>query len=278
VAAKKMTLAQISEDICAVVAKRAEAGENFGVVIIPEGVIEFIPEMKTLIGELNHVMTQKAGEYNAIVSFDAKRAWLDANLSPAAAATFNTLPRDIAEQFLIDRDPHGNVQVSRIDTEILLAAMVERRIGELKKAGRFHGKFSPYTHFLGYEGRCAAPSNFDANYCYSLGLTAFTLAAGGMNGYIASVQNLAAQPSKWAAGGIPLTMMMTMEVRHGVPKPVIKKALVDLDGAAFQYYAAHREEWALKTGYVYPGAPQYFGPGAVCDAPTKTLLFEHGRA
>jgi pyrophosphate--fructose-6-phosphate 1-phosphotransferase len=275
VEAKNMTLKQITEDICRIVALRAQKGENFGVVIIPEGVVEFIPEMKNLIRELNDNMAKNAGEYNELKTFAQKREWLDTHLTPNAAATFDTLPEEIAEEFLHARDPHGNVQVSRIETERLLAATVEKRLDEMKKEGTFNGKFSSYTHFLGYEGRCSPPTNFDANYCYSLGLTAFMLVASGMNGYIASVRNLSAPPSQWIAGGIPLTMMMNVEMRHGLPKPVIKKALVNLSGAAFKKFAAKRGEWAVNTSYMYPAPPQFFGPPEISDAPTKTLLLEH---
>jgi pyrophosphate--fructose-6-phosphate 1-phosphotransferase len=275
VEAKNMTLKQITEDICKVVAKRAENGENFGVVIVPEGVVEFIPEMKKLINELNDNMAKKADEYNTLKTFEQKTEWLNKNLSQAAAQTFDTLPEEIAEEFLLARDPHGNVMVSRIETERLLAATVEKRLSEMKKDGSFKGKFTSYTHFLGYEGRCSPPSNFDANYCYSLGLTAFMLVASGLNGYMASVRNLASPPSKWTAGGFPITEMMNIEMRRGLPKPVIKKALVDIKGAAFKQFAAKRDEWAVKTSYVYPGSVQFFGPVEISDAPTKTLLLEH---
>ena len=275
VEAKNMTLKQITEDICRVVAARAANGENYGVIIIPEGVVEFIPEMKKLIRELNDSMAKYADEYNALTRFAQKREWLGAHLTEAAQATFDTLPEEIAEEFLHARDPHGNVQVSRIETERLLAATVEKRLAEMKKEGAFNGKFSSYTHFFGYEGRCSPPTNFDANYCYSLGLTAFMLAASGVNGYIASVKNLAAPPSQWVAGGFPLTMMMNIEMRHGLPKPVIKKALVDLDGAVFKKFAAKRDSWAVSTSYVYPAPPQFFGTPDICDAPAKTLQLEH---
>jgi pyrophosphate--fructose-6-phosphate 1-phosphotransferase len=277
IAEKNMTLTQIVDDICAVVAKRAENGENFGVVIVPEGIIEFIPEMKNLITELNTIMGQKSDEYDARDSFVAYKAWLTKKLSPAALATFNALPENIAKEFLCARDPHGNVQVSRIETERLFAETVASRLEQMKKEGTFKGKFASYTHFIGYEGRCASPSNFDADYCYSLGLTAFMLAASGLNGYIAVIRNLVAHPSKWVAGGIPLTMMMNVEMRRGVPKAVIKKALVNLKGAAFKEFAAYRNEWAVNTAYIFPGAVQYFGSYDVCDAPTKTLQLEHAK-
>ncbi|MDR1786334.1 MAG: diphosphate--fructose-6-phosphate 1-phosphotransferase [Spirochaetaceae bacterium] len=274
VEARGLTLAQITEDISRAVAARAEGGENFGVVIIPEGLVEFIPEIKKLIGELNGQMAKKADEFNALRSFQDKRAWLGANLSEESMGAFNTLPEGIAAEFLIDRDPHGNVQVSRIETERLLATLVEQRVAVLKKEGKFHGNFASYTHFFGYEGRCGAPSNFDADYCYALGKTAFMLLASGLNGYLASVRNLTAPPSKWTAGGVPLTSLMHIETRKGEPKPVIKKALVDLKGPVFRALAAKREEWALKTSYLFPGSPQYFGPAGVSDRATKTLVLE----
>jgi pyrophosphate--fructose-6-phosphate 1-phosphotransferase len=273
--AKNLTLKEIIEDICKVVARRAENGENFGVIVVPEGVVEFIPEMKALIRELNDSLAAKADEYGEQKTFAQKRAWLERCLSKEAAATFDTLPEEIAEEFLHARDPHGNVQVSRIETERLLAIAVEQRLARMKDEGAFNGKFSSFTHFIGYEGRCSQPSNFDANYCYSLGLTAFMLAASGLNGYIASVSNLVSPPSQWVAGGIPLTTMMNIEMRRGLPKPVIKKALVDIDGAPFKKFASQRDKWAVTTSYLYPAPPQYFGPADVCDAPTRTLLLEH---
>ena len=270
-----MTLRQITDDICKVVAKRAETAGNFGVILIPEGLVEFIPEMKVLIAELNDKMALKADEFNALTDFASKKAWLKANLTAESFATFDTLPEAIASQFLADRDPHGNVQVSRIDTEKLLALTVEKRLAEMKKEGTYKGKFSSYCHFFGYEGRCAFPSNFDADYCYALGYNAFVLIASGVTGYLTSVRNLTAPAYKWIAGGVPLTMMMNMEQRHGSKKPVIRKALVELDGAPFKEYASHREQWAINTDYLYPGAIQYYGPTEVCDQPTKTLKLEH---
>ncbi len=270
-----MTLRQITDDICKAVAKRAEGAGNFGVILIPEGLVEFIPEMKVLIAELNDKMALKADEFNALKDFAAKKDWLKANLTAASFETFASLPEAIAAQFLADRDPHGNVQVSRIDTEKLLALSVEARLAEMKKEGTYKGKFSSYCHFFGYEGRCAFPSNFDADYCYSLGYNAFVLIASGVTGYLSSVRNLTAPAEKWIAGGIPLTMMMNMEQRHGSKKPVIRKALVELDGAPFKAYADNRDKWAVETAYLYPGAIQYYGPSEVCDQPTKTLKLEH---
>lgn len=274
VEAKKMTLRQITETITKAVVKRAETEGNFGVVIIPEGLVEFIPEMKVLIAELNDKMSLKADEFNALTDFAAKKAWLQANLSSSAFDTFASLPEAIAVQFLADRDPHGNVQVSRIDTEKLLALAVEDRLAELKKAGKYKGKFSSYCHFFGYEGRCAFPSNFDSDYCYSLGFNAFLLIASGVTGYLSSVRNLTAPADQWIAGGIPLTMMMNMEQRNGEMKPVIRKALVELDGKPFKAYAKNRDKWAVETAYTFPGAIQYYGPAEVCDQPTKTLKLE----
>lgn len=276
VEAKKMTLRQVTEDICKVIAKRAEKGENFGVILIPEGLVEFIPEMKTLIAELNDKMAEKAAEFNKLSDFDAKKAWLKTNLSPSSYRSFDSLPAGIADQFLADRDPHGNVQVSRIDTEKLLAVMVEAQLADMKKKGSYKGKFSSYTHFFGYEGRCAFPSNFDSDYCYALGFTAFILISSGVTGYLSSVRNLTADAKDWTAGGIPLTMMMNMEQRHGSKKPVIRKALVELEGKPFKAFAKSRDEWAVTTSFVFPGAIQYYGASEVCDQTTQTLKLERG--
>jgi len=274
VEAQKLTLRKITDDLCAIIAKRAENGENFGVILIPEGLVEFVPEMKSLIAELNDLMAKKADEFNKLTGFEAQAAWLAKSLTKASADTFATLPAEIAKQFLMDRDPHGNVQVSRIETEKLLISLVESRLKEMKKAGTYVGKFSSYNHFFGYEGRCAFPSNFDADYCYALGFTAFVLVAGGLTGYLSSVRNLTAPAKDWIAGGVPLTMMMNMEQRHGEQKPVIRKALVELDGKPFKEFAKNRAEWAIKTSFAYPGAIQYYGPDEVCNQPTKTLLLE----
>jgi pyrophosphate--fructose-6-phosphate 1-phosphotransferase len=275
VEANHMSLGQMVEQICASVVKRAENRENFGVVLIPEGVVEFIPEMKQLIAELNEVMAKNAEAFGRLEGFEAQTAWLGGKLSPESLALFQSLPGEIAKQLLMDRDPHGNVQVSRIETEKLLISMVEKRLGELKAEGTYGGKFSALGHFFGYEGRCAFPSNFDADYCYSLGFSAFVLIAAGLTGYLSSVRNLTAPAEKWAAGGVPLTMMMNLERRHGSQKPVIKKALVDLEGAPFKALAAARDTWAVKTSFVFPGSIQYYGPPEVCDKPTKTLALEH---
>ena len=274
IAANKTTLRGIVEGICTVITKRAANGENFGIVLIPEGLVEFIPEMKVLIAELNDTMALKQNEFAKLKNFDEKKAWLKTHLSQSSFAAFDSLPEAIADQFLADRDPHGNVQVSRIDTEKLLALSVAKRLAEKKKAGTYNGKFSSYTHFFGYEGRCAFPSNFDADYCYALGYNAFILIAGGVTGYLSSVRNLVKSAKEWTAGGVPLTMMMNMEQRHGSKKPVIKKALVELNGKPFKKFALQRDKWAIDTSYTFPGAIQYFGPSEVCDCPTKTLLLE----
>ena len=274
IAAKKTTLRGIVEGICTVITKRAANGENFGIVLIPEGLVEFIPEMKVLIAELNDTMALKQNEFAKLKNFDEKKAWLKTHLSQSSFAAFDSLPGAIADQFLADRDPHGNVQVSRIDTEKLLALSVAKRLAEKKKAGTYNGKFSSYTHFFGYEGRCAFPSNFDADYCYALGYNAFILIAGGVTGYLSSVRNLVKSAKEWTAGGVPLTIMMNMEQRHGSKKPVIKKALVELNGKPFKKFALQRDKWAIDTSYTFPGAIQYFGPSEVCDCPTKTLLLE----
>ena len=274
---KKMTLKQITNDICDVIAKRAENNENFGIVLIPEGLVEFIPEMKKLIAELNDKMADEAASFEKLKDFASKKEWLKSHLTASSFKTFDSLPESIADQFLADRDPHGNVQVSRIDTEKLLVTMVEAELSDMKKKGKYNGNFSSYTHFFGYEGRCAFPSNFDSDYCYALGYTAFILIASGLTGYLSSVQNLTADAKNWTAGGIPLTMMMNMEQRHGSQKPVIKKALVELDGKAFKAFAKNRDKWAITTSYLFPGAIQYYGPSEVCDATTQTLLLERGK-
>ena len=274
VAAKKMTLGQIVEEIALVVAARAAAGMNFGVALIPEGLIEFVPEIKVLIAELNDLLAANAAKVDAMEKAE-KVAFALANLSKESAAVFSTLPSGIQIQLCNDRDPHGNVQVSLIDTEKMLAEMVGTRLKAMKAAGEYSGKFSTQVHFFGYEGRCAAPSNFDADYCYSLGYNAAALIGAGRTGYMSSVRNTMQPSGNWIAGGIPITMMMNIERRHGHDKPVIRKALVELDGAPFRYFAAHRAEWAKATEYVYPGPIQYFGPSSVCDLVTRTLELEH---
>jgi len=272
---KKISLNQVVEQICTSVMKRAENNENFGVILIPEGLVEFIPEMKKLIGELNDVIAAHAVEFSKISSFIDQLYWLSRIISPDSYKFLQNLPPEISRQLLMDRDPHGNVQVSRIETEKLLIGMVEKRLTKLKEEGIYKGKFSAFGHFFGYEGRCAFPSNFDADYCYALGFSAFALIASGLTGYISSVNNLVSPASEWIAGGVPLTMMMNLEQRHGSKKPVIKKALVELDGAPFMAFDRVRDTWAAKTMFLYPGAIQYFGPTEVCDQPTKTLKLEH---
>ena len=274
VAAKKMTLGQIVEEIALVVAARAAAGMNFGVALIPEGLIEFVPEIKVLIAELNDLLAANAAKVDAMEKAE-KVAFALANLSKESAAVFSTLPSGIQIQLCNDRDPHGNVQVSLIETEKMLAEMVGTRLKAMKAAGEYSGKFSTQVHFFGYEGRCAAPSNFDADYCCSLGYNAAALIGAGRTGYMSSVRNTMQPSGNWIAGGIPITMMMNIERRHGHDKPVIRKALVELDGAPFRYFAAHRAEWAKATEYVYPGPIQYFGPSSVCDLVTRTLELEH---
>jgi diphosphate-dependent phosphofructokinase len=277
VAFKEQTLQQIVDDLVRTISKRAANNENFGVALIPEGLIEFIPEMKILIEELNELLAEgsvSADDFNAISSDEDKREFVIKHLSEASAKVFKSLPKGIAKQLTLDRDPHGNVQVSRIETEKLLIEMVEKQLSHLKKQGIVKVKFSAQNHFFGYEGRCAVPSNFDANYCYSLGQTAAFLIADGKSGYMASVRNTTEPSDKWIAGGVPITMMMNMERRNGIMKPVIQKALVSMDGAPFKAFAAKRDEWAIKTSYVYPGPIQYWGPTAVCDATTKTLQLE----
>jgi len=275
VAAKKQTLSGIVDDLAKIVAKRAENKENFGVVLVPEGLIEFIPEMKVLIGELNDVLAANADEFNAIAKPEDKIAYISGKLSAASANVYAQLPTAIQLQLSMDRDPHGNVQVSLIETEKLLAQLVKQRLAVMKAEGKYVGKFSSQTHFFGYEGRCAAPSNFDADYCYSLGFNAAAIIGSGATAYMSYVGNLAKSADEWTAGAVPLTAMMNVEHRHGADKPVIKKALVELDDAPFKFFAANRDDWAVNTSFVYPGPIQYFGPSVVCDAKTETIKLEH---
>jgi len=272
VEAKNQSLDDIVTEIANAVAARAAQGNNFGTVLIPEGLIEFIPAMKSLIAELNDILA-KHPEYKVIRKSE-QRNYIIEMLSPANAEIFKSLPENVAMQLTLDRDPHGNVQVSAIETEKLLAEMVGKKLAEWKESGKFVGKFATQTHFFGYEGRCAAPSNYDADYCYSLGYTAAALVAFGKTGYMSSVRNTTAPAKDWIAGGVPITMMMNMERRNGEMKPVIQKALVELDGAPFRKFAEKRAAWAISTDYVYPGPIQYFGPTEVCDQPTKTLQLE----
>ena len=271
---KDMTLNQIVEQIATAVAKRAEDGNNFGVVLVPEGLIEFIPAIGRLIDELNDLLAAHGADYKDLEK-DAQREYILAHLSKENAETFATLPEAVARQLSLDRDPHGNVQVSLIETEKLLSDMVAAKLDEWKKEGKYCGKFAAQHHFFGYEGRCAAPSNFDADYCYALGVSAAHLIANGKTGYMAIVQNLSASTDEWKAGGVPITMMMNMERRNGEMKPVIRKALVELDGAPFKKFAEKRDEWARETCYVYPGPIQYWGPSEVCDRETRTLALEN---
>ncbi len=276
VEAKNMSLDDVVTYIAQVVADRAADGNNFGTVLIPEGLIEFIPAMKRLIAELNDFLAANGEEFNAIPA-NEQRAYIISKLSAENSAIYASLPEGVARQLSLDRDPHGNVQVSLIETEKLLSEMVGKKLAEWKKEGKYNGKFSAQHHFFGYEGRCAAPSNFDADYCYSLGYTASMLIANGKTGYMSSVRNTTAPAAEWIAGGVPITMMMNMERRHGEMKPVIQKALVKLDGAPFKAFAAQRAAWAKETAYVYPGPIQYFGPTEVCDEPTKTLQLEQAK-
>ena len=273
---KDQTLNDIVEYIAGVVAYRAEQGNNFGVVLIPEGLIEFIPAIGRLIQELNDLLAAHGADYLNLDK-DAQRKYILEHLSAENKATFETLPEGVARQLSLDRDPHGNVQVSLIETEKLISEMVAAKLDQWQKEDKYAGKFSPLHHFFGYEGRCAAPSNFDADYCYALGSSAAQLIANGKTGYMAIVKNTTAPADQWKAGGVPITMMMNMERRNGEMKPVIRKALVELDGAPFKTFAAQREKWAKETCYVYPGPIQYWGPSSVCDQTTKTLELEQAK-
>ena len=274
VEAKNQTLDDIVTYIAQVVADRAADGNNFGTVLIPEGLIEFIPAMKALIAELNDLLATPEG---AALAKDQQREWILNKLSAANKAVYESLPLGVAAQLTMERDPHGNVQVSLIETEKLLSEMVANKLAAWKKEGKFNGKFSALHHFFGYEGRCAAPSNYDADYCYALGTSAAMLMANGKTGYMAIVKNTTAPAAEWIAGGVPITMMMNMEKRNGEMKPVIKKALVRLDGAPFKEFASRRNQWARETCFVYPGPIQYFGPTEVCDQATKTLQLEQAK-
>ena len=272
---KKMSLSSIIDYMTDIVVKRSEMGKNFGIAVIPEGLIEFVPELKTMIANLNDIMPTLEKDSKYTSGSDAEKiAIIENTLSSENAGVFKSLPALIKSQLLMDRDPHGNVQVSKIETEKLLISMIEEKLAGLKKEGKYSGKFSTQSHFFGYEGRCAFPSNFDADYCYSLGFNAFALINFGLTGYLSSVRNLTEPANDWIAGGVPLTMMMNMERRHGEMKPVIKKALVELDGPVFKKLEANREDWALNDRYLFPGAIQYFGPSSVCDITTVTLQLE----
>ena len=274
VEAKNMSLDDVVNYVANIVAKRAEKGNNFGTVLIPEGLIEFIPAVKKLIAELNDLLAKNSAEFAAVDAADQRQYIID-HLSEENAAIYASLPTGVARQLSLDRDPHGNVQVSLIETEKLLSEMVGKRLAQMAEEGNYVGKFAALHHFFGYEGRCADPSNFDADYCYALGFNAACLINAGVTGYISSVRKLTKPAVQWIPGGIPITMMMNMERRHGEMKPVIQKALVRLDDAPFQKFASKRDEWSLNTDYIYPGPIQYFGPAEVCDQPTLTLKYEH---
>ncbi len=277
VAAKKMSLAQIANYIADSVETRGNNGENFGVAIIPEGIVEFVPEFSKLIAEINELLAgSKTEEFNALPDWDAKYAFIKKGLTGESFAVFDILPQFVQQQLFLERDPHGNVQVSLIESEQLFSEMVKTELEKRKAAGTYKGKFGSQHHFFGYEGRCAFPSNFDADYCYSLGYNAFMLIQYGYTGYLSKVSNISKPAEEWVAGGMPITKMMNMERRNGEDKPVIRKALVELDGAPFKYFEAHRDEWAVKTSFTYPGAIQYFGPAEVCDLTTRTLALEKG--
>ena len=276
IAAKKMSLSQIADYICHSVEARAKKGINFGIVIIPEGVIEFVPEFSVLIAEINELIAENK-KFNKLSSWDKKYEFIINGLTKESMEVFNILPKDIQQQLLFERDPHGNVQVSLIESEKLFSAMVAEKLAIKKESGTYQGKFSPVHHFFGYEGRSAFPSNFDADYCYSLGYNAFILIQYGYNGYLSKISNLSQPANEWIAGGMPITKMMNIERRHGEDKPVIKKALVDLKGNPFQYFKENREQWAKETSYIYPGAIQYYGPSEVCDNTTITLSLEKKR-
>ena len=275
VAEKKMSLSQIADYIADSVEKRANNNMNFGVAIIPEGVVEFVPEFSVLIHEINELLAgSKADAFNALPSWKEKYAFIEKGLTKESMAVFAILPEGIQQQLFLERDPHGNVQVSLIESEKLFSALVKDKLAERKKNGTYKGKFNALHHFFGYEGRCAFPSNFDADYCYSLGYNAFMLIQYGYNGYLSKVSNLSKPAEEWVAGGMPITKMMNIERRHGEDKPVIKKALVELEGKPFKYFEAHRDQWAVETAYTYPGAIQYYGPAEVCDITTRTLALE----
>ena len=278
VAAKKQSLSEIADYIADAVEKRGNAGMNFGVAIIPEGIVEFVPEFSVLIAEINELLAGEATEkFNALPDWNAKYDFIKAGLTPASFAVFDILPQGIQQQLFLERDPHGNVQVSLIESEKLFSALVADKLAARKAAGTYKGKFATQHHFFGYEGRCAFPSNFDADYCYSLGYNAFMLIQYGYTGYLSKVSNLSAPAEEWVAGGMPISKMFNMERRNGKDKPVIKKALTELDGKPFQYFAAHRDQWAVETAFTYPGAIQYYGPSEVCDITTKTLKLEQSK-
>ena len=271
---KNESLDDIVTYMANVVKTRADQGMNYGVALIPEGLIEFIPAIKRLIQELNDMIAANQKEFDKISDND-KIKFISEHLSKDNADLFKSLPETVSKQLALDRDPHGNVQVSLIATESLLAEMVAKKLDQWKKEGKYKGKFATQKHFFGYEGRCAAPSNFDADYCYSLGRVAALLIKSGKTGYMSSVRNLTKPAAEWVAGGIPITMMMNMEKRSGKMKPVIQKALVKLESGPFKYFESKREEWASKTLYKYPGPIQYWGPSEIVDITTETIQHEH---
>ena len=276
VAAKKMSLAQITNYIADAVEKRGNNGENFGVAIIPEGIVEFVPEFSALIAEINELLAgENTAKFNALPDWNAKYDFIKSGLSAESFKVFDILPQGIQQQLFLERDPHGNVQVSLIESEKLFSEMVKAELAKRKEAGTYKGKFGAQHHFFGYEGRCAFPSNFDADYCYSLGFNAFMLIQYGFTGYLSKVSNISKPAEEWIAGGMPITKMMNMERRNGQDKPVIRKALVELDGKPFKFFEANREKWAVETCFTYPGAIQYYGPAEVCDLTTRTLALEH---
>ena len=277
VAAKKMSLSSIADYIADSVADRASKGMNFGVAIIPEGIVEFVPEFGTLIAEINELLAgSKAEEFNNLASWDEKYNFIEKGLTKESMEVFKILPQGIQQQLFLERDPHGNVQVSLIESEKLFSELVKNKLQERKANGTYNGKFGTQHHFFGYEGRCAFPSNFDADYCYSLGYNACMLIQYGFNGYLSKVSNLSKPAEEWIAGGMPITKMMNIERRHGEDKPVIRKALVELDGKPFKYFEENRKTWASETCFTYPGAIQYYGPTEVCDLTTRTLALEKG--
>ena len=279
VAAKKMSLAQITNYIADSVEKRGNNGNNFGVAIIPEGIVEFVPEFSKLIAEINELLAgSKTEEFNALPDWAAKYNFIKNGLTAESFAVFDILPQGIQQQLFLERDPHGNVQVSLIESEKLFSEMVKNELAKRKAAGTYKGKFGSQHHFFGYEGRCAFPSNFDADYCYSLVYNAFMLIQYGYTGYLSKVSNISKPAEEWVAGGMPITKMMNMERRNGEDKPVIRKALVELDGKPFKYFEAHRDEWAVETAFTFPGAIQYYGPTEVCDLTTRTLALEKAEA
>ena len=278
VAAKKMSLVEITNYIADSVEARGNNGDNFGVAIIPEGIVEFVPEFSKLIAEINELLAgSKTEEFNALPDWEAKYNFIKAGLTAESFAVFDILPQFVQQQLFLERDPHGNVQVSLIESEKLFSEMVKAELAKRKAAGTYKGKFGAQHHFFGYEGRCAFPSNFDADYCYSLGYNAFMLIQYGYTGYLSKVSNIAKPAEEWVAGGMPITKMMNMERRNGEDKPVIRKALVELDGAPFKYFEAHRKQWAVETCFKYPGAIQYYGPAEVCDLTTVTLALEQAK-